>query len=191
MKQEVLDLYDDKFNKLDRTIVRKVDEIPDGTNIMQSYIIIKNNDKYLLEQSTERNNYRWAIPGGHVLTNETSDIALERELKEELNIENINYDKIDTIKFSYNKFIFNVFYSEDNIDINKLKFQVDEVIKVNWFTKEEILQLIEDKKIPKGYAFILKEYMNQKYVLIGVQKFSCKSLPSGVLLILEIGLKKT
>lgn len=160
MKQEVLDLYDDKFNKLDRTIVRRVDEIPDGTNIMQSYIIIKNNDKYLSEQSTERNNYRWAIPGGHVLTNETSDIAIERELKEELNIENINYDKIDTIKFPYNKFIFNVFYSEDNIDINKLKFQVDEVIKVNWFTKEEILQLIEDKKIPKGYAFILKEYMN-------------------------------
>lgn len=68
MKQEILDLYDDNFNKLSKTIIRRVDEIPDGANIMQSYIIIKNEDKYLLEQATDRNNYKWAIPGGHVLS---------------------------------------------------------------------------------------------------------------------------
>jgi len=67
MKQEILDLYDENFNKLDKTIIRRVDDIPNGANIMQSYILIKNEDKYLLEQATERNNYKWAIPGGHVL----------------------------------------------------------------------------------------------------------------------------
>lgn len=159
MKQEILDLYDDNFNKLNKTIIRRINEIPEGTNIMQSYILIKNNNKYLLEQSTERNNYKWAIPGGHILTTESPEEALNRELKEELNIEKINYKKIDIVKFPYNKFIFNVFYSEDNIDINKLKFQEEEVTKVNWFTKEEILQLIEDEKIARGYAFILKKYM--------------------------------
>lgn len=160
MKQEVLDLYDDNFNKLDKTIIRRVDEIPYGTNIMQSYILIKNNDKYLLEQSTERNNFRWSVPGGHVLTTETPETALERELKEELNIDNISYKKIDIVKFPYNKFIFNVFYSEDNIDLNELKFQEEEVIQINWFTKEEILNLIEEEKIARGYAFILNKYMN-------------------------------
>ena len=34
MKQEILDLYDKKFNKLDKTIIRRVDKIPKGTNIM-------------------------------------------------------------------------------------------------------------------------------------------------------------
>lgn len=58
MKQEVLELFDDNGNSLNRTIIRRVDEIPVGANIMASYILIRNNDKYLLEQATERNNYR-------------------------------------------------------------------------------------------------------------------------------------
>ncbi len=159
MKEEVLDLYDNKFHKLDKTIVRRKDEIPEGANIMQSYILIKNNNKYLLEQSNVQNSYHWAIPGGHLMTGETPENALSRELKEELNIENISYKKIDTIKFPYNQFIFNVFYSEDTINMNDLKFQQEEVISVKWYTKDEILKLIEEGKIPKGYAFILKKYM--------------------------------
>lgn len=38
---EILDLYDNNFNKLDKTIIRRVDEIPNNTNIMLSYAIIK------------------------------------------------------------------------------------------------------------------------------------------------------
>ena len=156
---EILDLYDDFGNSLNKTIIRRVNEIPAGANIMQSYILIKNNDKYLLEQSTERNNFRWSIPGGHVLTGETPEMGLNRELNEELNISNINYEKIDIIKFPYNKFIFNVFYSEDLINLNDLQFQEDEVIQVKWFSKKEIIKLIEEEKIARGYAFILNKYM--------------------------------
>ena len=159
MKQEILDLYDNNFNKLNKTIIRRVDEIPNGTNIMQSYILIKNEDKYLLEQTTERNNYKWAIPGGHVLTGETPEVTLKRELEEELGIRDIKYKKVDTIKFPYNNYIFNVFYSNTIVDINLLKLQPDEVIKVKWYTKEEILELIENDMIPRGYAYILKNYM--------------------------------
>ena len=159
MKQEILDLYDNNFNRLNKTIIRRVDEIPNGTNIMQSYILIKNEDKYLLEQTTERNNYKWAIPGGHVLTGETPEVTLKRELEEELGIRDIKYKKVDTIKFPYNNYIFNVFYSNTIVDINLLKLQPDEVIKVKWYTKEEILELIENDMIPRGYAYILKKYM--------------------------------
>lgn len=159
MKQEILDLYDNNFNKLNKTIIRRVDEIPNGTNIMQSYILIKNEDKYLLEQTTERNNYKWAIPGGHVLSGETPEVTLKRELEEELGIRDIKYKKVDTIKFPYNNYIFNVFYSNTIVDINLLKLQPDEVIQVKWYSKEEILELIENDMIPRGYAYILKNYM--------------------------------
>ena len=154
MKQEILDLYDNDFNKLNKTIIRRVDEIPNGTNIMQSYILIQNKNKYLLEQTTQRNNNKWAIPGGHLLTGETPEKGLERELNEELGIKKIQYKKLDTIKFPYNSYIFNVFYSETIIDIDSLTLQQNEVIQVKWYSKEEILELINSDKIPRGYAYI-------------------------------------
>ena len=76
---EILDLYDNNFKKINKTIIRRVEEIPEGTNIMLSYCLIKNNNKYLLEQATERNNFKWAIPGGHVLAGEDSLQGLKRE----------------------------------------------------------------------------------------------------------------
>ena len=37
MKQEVLELFDDNGNSLNRTIIRRVDKIPVGANIMDIY----------------------------------------------------------------------------------------------------------------------------------------------------------
>ena len=162
MKQEVLDLYDNNFNKLDKTIVRRVDKIPEDANIMMSYILIKNNDKYLLEQATERNHFKWAIPGGHVLTNEDGEQGLKRELREELGLENLCFEYIDTIKFPYNNYIFNIYLTNDEVDVSKLVLQPDEVLQVKWYSKNEILELIKEGKIARGYAFILEKYLWKK-----------------------------
>lgn len=156
---EILDLYDSEFRKTNKTIIRRVDEIPEGVNIMLSYALIKNNGKYLLEQSTARNDFKYAIPGGHVLSGEDALTGLKRELKEELNITDVKIKHIDTIKFPYNSYIFNVYLIEDDIDIDNLSFQKEEVTTIGWFSKDEILKLIDEDKIPRGYAFILKEYI--------------------------------
>lgn len=156
---EILDLYDENFKKINKTIVRRKDEIPEGTNIMLSYALIKNNNKYLLEQATARNNFKYAIPGGHIVSGETAELGLRRELKEELNLTNITPKHLDTIKFPYNNYIFNIYLIEDEIDINKLYLQKDEVININWYSKEEILKLIKEDKVPRGYAYILEKYL--------------------------------
>ena len=157
---ELEDLYDKSFNKLNKTIRRRIDEIPKDCYVMMSYALIKNNGKYLLEQATICSNNTLAIPGGHVLAGEDGLTALKRELKEELNLENINIKHLDTIIYPYNRYIFNIYLIEDEIDMNNLKYDYNEVLNINWYSKEEIMNMIKNKKINKGYAYILNNYLN-------------------------------
>ena len=156
---EFEDLYDEKFNKLNKTIRRRVDEIPAGCYVMMSYALIKNNDKYLLEQATSKSNNTLAIPGGHVLAGENGLTGLKRELKEELDLDNLNIKHLDTIVYPYNSYIFNIYLIEDEIDIKSVKYDTEEVVNINWYTKEEIINKIKDGKVNKGYAYILENYL--------------------------------
>ena len=156
---ELEDLYDSKFNRLGKTIRRRVDEIPEDCYVMMSYVLIRNNGKYLLEQATARSNNTLAIPGGHVLAGEDGLIGLRRELKEELGLENLNIKHIDTIIYPYKNYIFNIYLIEDDIDINKIVYDSDEVVAVNWYTKNEILDKIQNGKVNKGYAYILERFL--------------------------------
>ena len=156
---ELEDLYDNNFNKLNKTIIRRVDEIPKDCYVMMSYALIKNDDKYLLEQETEKSNYTYAIPGGHLVAGEDGLEGLKRELKEELSLENVKTKHIDTILYPYNNYIFNIYLIEDRVNINDLIFQKDEVLNINWYSKNEILDLINNGKINKGYAYILEKYI--------------------------------
>lgn len=156
---ELEDLYDSKFNKLDKTIRRRVDKIPENCYVMMSYALIKNNDKYLLERATARSNNTLAIPGGHILAGEDGITGLKRELKEELNLEHLNIKHLDTIIYPYNNYIFNIYLIEDEIDINNIVYDFSEVVNIDWYTKEEIFNKIKEGKVNKGYAYILEKYI--------------------------------
>ena len=157
---ELEDLYDKNFNKLNKTIRRRIDEIPEGCYVMMSYALIKNNNKYLLEQATSRSNNTLAIPGGHVLAGEDGLTGLKRELKEELNLENVNIRYVDTIIYPYNSYIFNIYLIEDEIDIDSIEYDTNEVLNINWYSKEEIINKIREGKINRGYAYILENYLS-------------------------------
>ena len=157
---ELEDLYDNSFNKLNKTIRRRIDEIPEGCYVMMSYVLIKNDNKYLLEKATARSNNTLAIPGGHVLAGEDPLSALKRELKEELELENNNIKHIDTFIYPYNNYIFNIYLIEDDINISNLEYSKDEVLGIDWYAKEEILNNIKEGKVNKGYAYILEKYLN-------------------------------
>lgn len=156
---ELEDLYDKDFKKTGKTIRRRIDNIPEGYYVMMSYALIKNNDKYLLEQATTRSNNTIAIPGGHLLAGEDALTGLKRELKEELNLEAENIKHLETIIYPYNSYIFNVYLIEDIIDISSLIYSKDEVVNIKWYTKNEILELLRNNKINRGYAYILENYI--------------------------------
>lgn len=156
---ELEDLYDSNFQKLNKTIRRRVDDIPDGCYVMMSYALIKNGDMYLLEKATSRSNNTLALPGGHVLAGEEPLDGLKRELKEELNLEGVTIQHLDTILYPYNHYIFNIYLIEDEINIDDLKYDSLEVVDIKWYTKDEILDKICQGKVNKGYAYILEKYL--------------------------------
>ena len=44
-------------------------------------------------------------------------------------------------------------------DLKELESDPNEVANINWYTKEEILNKIEEGKVNKGYAYILEQYI--------------------------------
>ena len=117
----------------------------------------------------------WDITaGGHVLAGEFGYEALIREVKEELGIElepkNLLYlvgstsenIKGDVINRHFNE----CFIINKDVDIAEVKIQEEEVSEVRWFTKEEILNRINnnfdgitDKTGP--WNFLKKYYERQ------------------------------
>lgn len=95
----------------------------------------------------------WDVPtGGHVLAGEIGTDALIRETKEELGID-ISISEITYLFGSQSSNVsgnitnnhFNECYLiTKDIDINNLTLQVEEVQEVRWFSKEEILNRIDN-----------------------------------------------
>lgn len=157
---EYEDLYDKNFTRTGKKIRRRIDEVPEDCYIIASYAIIKNNNKYLLEQATARSNYTLAIPGGHVQAGEDGITGLKRELKEELDLEPKNIKHLETILYPYKNYIFNIYLIEESINTEEIKYDSNEVLNIDWYTKNEIKSLIKQGKVNRGYTYILEKYIN-------------------------------
>lgn len=121
------------------------------------YAFIFNEKGEVLLQKRSSNKKLWPnlwdiTAGGHVLAGEFGMQALIREVKEELGLD-IKEDEIkylvgstsSNIKGKIKNNHFNECYIiTKNIDISQLKLQEEEVSDVKWFTKQEILERIEN-----------------------------------------------
>ena len=111
------------------------------------YALIKNTENKILLLERARSK-TWCLPGGRLNENEEWDIALLRELKEELNLDcsspkpvgvNILIDDYQT-KYC-------VYFSVTCVDISKLQIS-DEHSNFGWFGMQEVSNLnIEDEKV--------------------------------------------
>ena len=144
-----------------------------------NYGFIFNKNGEVLLQKRSKNKKLWPdlwdiTAGGHVLAGEFGYEAIIREVKEELGIElepeNLLYlvgstsenIKGDIINRHYNE----CYVINKDVDIEDIKIQEEEVSEVRWFTKEEILNRIDnnfdgitDKTGP--WNFLKKYYERQ------------------------------
>lgn len=156
---ELLDLYDDNGNKLNKTVERGK-KFTEG-NIMLSMAIIKNdNDEYLIQKTSKEKGSIYSLTGGHVVHNETALESVIREVKEELGID-ISEDEIEKISIDNHPkapALVNLFLINKNINADNLKLQKEEVESVSWLSQEEVLDLIENNKFHPTHSYFFKKY---------------------------------
>ena len=119
------------------------------------YALLKNkeNKLLLLERSRSKT---WCLPGGRLHTNEDWDIALLREIKEELGLDCV-YPKpfgVNILKDDYQT-KYCVYFTLNCTDISKLRIS-DEHSNLGWLGAEEVKALnIEDEKVKE----LILEYL--------------------------------
>lgn len=156
---EYLDIYNEKKEKLNKK-VKRGDKILANEHILVSVIFIENSEgKFLIQKTSKEKGEKYAMTGGHVLSGETSKEAIIREVKEELGLDISNEDIIYIGALLFGIPFGEIYYLKKDLDITKLKLQQEEVEKVKYLSKNEILKLIENDKITKSHGLMFKKLL--------------------------------
>lgn len=145
---EYTDLYDENKKLTGEKLFREKGtklKVPGNRYIVVVLAFIENsNGEFLFQMTSKRKNNVWATTGGHVKSGQTSMEAIMEEINEELGIE-IDSSEITLFKtYKYEDAFKDVFYIKKDIDVNKLKLQLDEVEYVKYLSKDEIIELINN-----------------------------------------------
>lgn len=145
---EILDLYDNKKNKLEKTLVREHGEpLNDEYKLSIHLWIINDEGKFLIQKRSanrKSNPNKWAFTGGAVDSGEKSYQGAIREAKEEMGITLIQENVEFLLGFKREHDFVDVFLAKDNTDISNVKIQEDEVSESRWVTIQELDQIINN-----------------------------------------------
>ena len=114
--------------------------------------VIQKNTKYLIAQRNRNKHFafHWEFPGGKVDNGETFEIALQREIKEELSIDIKIFKKVSSQKHKDDKINVNVHYFLCEHSDGKINLFEHEDLK--WVTKKELFSY----KMAPGDSKIIK-----------------------------------
>lgn len=165
---EKRDLYDSDRNLTGETII-KGNKIPEGKYIVVVLIFIQNSEgKFLIQKRSERKNGKFATTGGHPKSGETSIQGILTEVKEEIGLE-LKPNELELYysgKSEEKRVFCDAYYTKMDVqDIKKLKLQEDEVSSVEWFSINEIENLMKQDKFFKNHYEkfeILLKWLNNK-----------------------------
>ena len=149
---EYLQVFNKDKAAIDEKVLREDKyKLPDGKYFMIVLIFIMNSEgKFLMQKTSKSRNSCIATTGGHVSYGDTGLITVFKEAKEELGLDldtnEIQY--IDTLIFKNG--IEETYFVNKDIDINTLTIQKEEVDYVEWFTVDEIKELINKKEFREG-----------------------------------------
>lgn len=153
-KMEKRDLYDENRKLTGKTIF-KGEEIPEGSYIVVVLAFIQNSEgKFLIQKRSERKNGLYATTGGHPKSGEDSVQGIITEVKEEIGLD-LNPEDLQLYyggRSDEERVFWDDYYVKMDIpNIENLELQEEEVASVHWFTKEEIIDLMENDLFFKNH----------------------------------------
>lgn len=167
---EILDLYDVRKNKINKTFVRDSEETKNGEFRQTVHVCLINKNKQLLIQlrsfNMRRNPGKWAFTGGLPVSGENSLEGAIRETKEELNIDLRPEEMELLITFRREHDFVDVWVARNNTNIEDIVMQKNEVEQVRWVSIDEMEKMIsEGKFVPtiSLYYDLLKKLLNKCY----------------------------
>lgn len=156
---ELWDLYTKDREKLGETMQRGAAH-PAGKYRLVVHIAIFNSRGQMLIQQRQADKFGWPSmwdisASGSVITGETTSMAAERELGEELGLSVSFADRRPALTVHFPDGLGDVFVLEQDIDLSTVVLQEEEVQAVRWADEAEILDMIEnDTFIPYQPHFI-------------------------------------
>jgi len=144
---ELWDVYNKDRVKTDDTMVRG-DEFKEGHFHLVVHACIFNNKGEMLIQQRQPFKKGWPnmwdiSAGGSATKGDTSQIAMERELFEELGVHIDLQNTRPHLTINFDHGFDDVFLIEEEFELSKLTLQQEEVQQVKWASMKEILTMID------------------------------------------------
>lgn len=146
---EIWDLYDKDRIKTGETMVRG-SKFKENTYHLVVHVCIFNLEVKMLIQQRQPFKDGWPnmwdiTVGGSAVSGDTSQLAAEREVYEEIGYK-LSLDGIrPSLTINFDKGFDDIYLIQKDVDISKLKLQYEEVQSVKWASKEEILSMIDEE----------------------------------------------
>lgn len=159
---EEYDIYDINGNPTGRTFRRggpKV-ELNDGEYIGICIIFIENSKgEFIIQKTSKEKNSKYTSTGGHIDRGELPIDTIVRETKEEIGLDVDKDELVFLGKIIFlNRLIYS-YYLKKDINLNDLTLQKDEVESINYMTKQEIEDLIDNKKFSPSHGYVYNKYL--------------------------------
>lgn len=157
---EIWDLYDRHRSKTGKVIKRGETPEKDYFYLSVHVCVFNSNHKMLIQQrhSCKKDfpNFWDFSAGGSARTGETSQMAAQRELFEEIGILENFESKRPHFTINFDEGFDDIYFIEKDIEIDQLKLQKDEVQAVRWASLEEILNMIKSGEFAPYYPGLIE-----------------------------------
>ena len=144
---EIIDLYDNERKLTGEKIVRGSEIPSDRYRIVVHIVVISDDDKMLIQKRIDSKKKwpgKWDVSvGGAVQSGESSNIASERELFEELGLKYDFSKARPTISVAFDRGFDDYFVIKYSETSGEIKLQDTEVSDFKWASENEILDMID------------------------------------------------